>query len=216
MALKKSDTTRQQPHMQDNQDHRHDQRDYAGLIRQLLDTDANKRRWAARDLAQFPDAVKILLDSLSTESEHMVREAIFDSLQQLAKQDKGEYIVSGLITLLRSEDAELRNGAIEILQSMPEYVATRIIELLNDQDSDVRIFAIDILQQLAHPQTPQWLLSVLKDETHVNVIATAIDRLAEVGTPEMIDDLLAIKQRFANEPFLGFAVDTAIRRIEGK
>ena len=96
---------------------------------------------------------------------------------------------------------------------MPEGVALHIIELLNDRDSDVRIFAIDILQQLAHPQTPEWLLSVLKDETHINVIATAVDRLAEVGTSDMLPALKALKLRFPNEPYLDFAVQTAIRRI---
>ncbi len=185
-------------------------RDYAGLVKSLESGDPMKRRWAARDLAAWPEAVEKLLTALQDETEHPVREAIFDSLGLIG----GEAVVSGLIPILRLEDAALRNGAIEVLQSIPEAVALHIIELLNDQDSDVRIFAIDILQQLAHPRTPEWLLSVLKDETHVNVVATAVDRLAEVGTPDMVSDLEAIKQRFPDEPYLAFAVDTAVRRIE--
>ena len=185
-------------------------RDYAGLLTELDSRDPMKRRWAARDLAAWPEAVEALLAALPRENEHPVREAIFDSLSSIG----GEDVVAGLIPLLRSEDAALRNGAIEVLQSMPADVAPHIIELLNDRDSDVRIFAIDILQQLAHPRTPEWLLSVLKDESHVNVVATAVDRLAEVGTPDMLPDLQAIKQRFPDEPYLGFAVDMVIRRIE--
>ncbi len=184
-------------------------RDFSGLVDELKSSDPRERRWAARDLATCPEAVSPLLDALTSEDEHPVREAIFDSLGQIG----GEHVVTGLIGVLRSEDAALRNGAIEVLQAMPEAVALHIIELLNDQDSDVRIFAIDILQQLAHPRTPEWLLSVLKDETHVNVIATAVDRLAEVGTPDMVADLEAIKRQFPDEPYLVFAVDTAVRRI---
>ncbi len=191
-------------------EHRHSSRDYDGLVKELGSANPVERRWAARDLVDYSEAVGVLLAALADEPEHSVREAVFDSLQQIG----GEVVVSGMIPLLRLEDAELRNNAIEVLQSMPEGVALHIIELLNDQDSDVRIFAVDILQVLAHPQTPEWLLSVLKDETHINVIATAVDRLAEVGTLEMLPELEAIKQRFPEEAYLAFAVDTAIRRIK--
>ena len=73
-----------------------------------------------------------------------------------------------------------------------------------------------MLQVLAHPDTPKWLLSVLKDETHINVIATAVDRLAEVGGLDMIDDLLDLKLRYPDEPYLHFAIDTAVERIKGE
>ena len=190
---------------------RQNTRDYAGLLQQLESSDPSKRRWGARDLANYPQAVDPLLRQIAVETEHPVREAIFDSLQQIG----GAAVVSGLIPLLRNEDAGVRNGAIEVLQAMPEDVAPHIVELLNDSDSDVRIFAIDILQQLAHPQTPQWLLSVLKDETHINVIAAAVDRLAEVGTTDMLPELKALKLRFPDESYLLFAIQTAIDRIEG-
>lgn len=208
MGLRKNE--RRDSNKSESKKDRHPERDYAGLLTQLGSSDPMKRRWAARDLAAWTESVKPLLAALPQEEEHPVREAIFDSLSTIG----GEGVVTGLIPLLRSEDAALRNGAIEVLQSMPADVAPHIIELLNDQDSDVRIFAIDILQQLAHPQTPEWLLSVLKDETHVNVLATAVDRLAEVGTPDMVPDLEAIKQRLPDEAYLAFAVDTAIRRIK--
>ena len=190
---------------------RQNTRDYAGLLQQLESSDPSKRRWGARDLANYPQAVDPLLRQIAVETEHPVREAIFDSLQQIG----GAAVVSGLIPLLRNEDAGVRNGAIEVLQAMPEDVAPHIVGLLNDGDSDVRIFAIDILQQLAHPQTPLWLLSVLKDETHINVIAAAVDRLAEVGTTDMLPELKALKLRFPDESYLLFAIQTAIDRIEG-
>jgi len=209
MALKKKSSAHLSKNNREHQ--RTESRDSEGLIKQLQSDDIQQRRWAARDLTDYPGIENTLLEAIKTETEHVVRESIFASLQQIG----GESVVSGLIDILRSEDAELRNAAIEVLQTMPKGVALHIVELLNDRDSDVRIFAIDILQVLAHPQTPEWLLSVLKDETHINVIATAVDRLAEVGTIDMIKDLEAIKQRFPDEAYLAFAVDTAIRRIKG-
>ncbi len=206
MALKKKQTAEK-----NLQDKRQSGRNFDDLVNELSSDNATARRWAARDLVKHNDAAAILLAALNKEKEHAVQEAIFDSLELLG----GETVVSGLLPLLRSEEASLRNGVIGVLQSMPESVALHIIELLNDSDSDVRIFAIDILQVLAHPDTPLWLLSILKDEQHVNVVATAVDRLAEVGTPEMIDELQALKTRFPEEAYLHFAVDTAISRIKG-
>lgn len=205
MALKKKQIKSNQ------QKTRQTSRDFNGLVIELSSDNPTERRWAARDLAEYNDASEILLSALIKETEHMVQEAIFDSLEVIG----GEMVVSGLLPLLRSEEVSLRNGVIGVLQSMPESVALHIIELLNDTDSDVRIFAIDILQVLAHPDTPLWLLSILKDEAHVNVVATAVDRLAEVGTPEMVDELQALKLRFPEEAYLHFAIDTAISRIKG-
>lgn len=181
------------------------------LANELKSEDMAARRWAARDLALIDGSTSILLDALNTEKERVVFEAILDALQSIGTDE----VVMGLIPLLRSEHAAQRNAVIEVLQSLPDVVALHIIELLNDKDSDVRIFAIDILQVLAHPDTPKWLLSVLKDETHINVIATAVDRLAEVATPDMLDDIKALKERYPDEAYLHFAIDTAVSRISG-
>jgi len=208
MALKKNATNSTET---GTEHHRHQQRNLDGLLIELKEGDITTRRWAARDLATIDGSTAGLLAALNTESELLVFEAILDSLEKIG----GDEVVKGLIPLLRSEDAGKRNSVIETLQSMPDMVALHIIELLNDTDSDVRIFAIDILQVLAHPDIPQWLLSVLKDETHINVVATAVDRLAEVGTEDMLEDLLALKQRFPDEFYLHFAIDTAIERIKG-
>ena len=186
-------------------------RDYEGLLDQVNSEYVSERRWAVRDLAEFSQACDALFKTLEQEAELSVREALFDSLQQIG----GQAVVNGFLALLRSEDAGLRNGAIEILQSMPEGVAEHIQALLTDRKSDVRIFAIDILQVLADPKAPEWLLNVLKTEQHINVLAVAIDRSAEIGTPEMIPTLESLKHKFQNEEYLCFAIDMAITRIQG-
>lgn len=189
---------------------RRTERDLAGLKTNLNEGDEDQRRWAARDMAAFNEAVSPLIDQLHIEQSHVVRDAIYLSLQKIGNQD----VVRQLIPFLSEEDAELRNSTIEVLQLIPEQIEVHIISLLNHQDSDVRIFAIDILQVLAHEKTPQWLLSVLKDETHVNVVAAAIDRLAEVGTAEMITDIEKVKQKFTDQQYIQFACNTALRRIQ--
>jgi len=192
-----------------NNDQRRQSRNMAGLLEQLEHEDITSRRWAARDLSAHRHSAPYLCERLLHETEQSVREAIFDSLLKIGD----EAVVEGLLPLLHSEDAALRNGVIELMQDLPAQISPHIERLLQDPDSDVRIFAIDILKVLAHPKTPIWLQQVLRNEQHINVLATAVDRIAEVGTPEMIPDLLALKQRFSDQAYIGFAVDTAINRI---
>lgn len=185
-------------------------RDTAGLLAQLRSGDAEQRRWAARDLATHPTSAATLGEQLAREPDSSVREALFTSLCAQAS----EGAASALLPLLRSEDAALRNGAIEALAGMPAAVAPRISQLLADDDADVRIFTVNLLGELHHEQVPAWLLQVLQQDRQVNVVAAAIEVLAEVGAPEHLGALKAARQRFADDAFIGFAIDMAVQRIE--
>ena len=181
------------------------------LIKNLTSEEAGTRRRAARDLASYPEAAKVLCERLGEEPALSVRQTILTSVIEIANED----VAAGLVPYLRSEDAGLRNAAVEALQEMPDVAGPYVRVLLSDGDSDVRIFAVDVLQSLCHADAPRWLADLLAREPHVNVAATAVDRLAEVGTPEMIPVLQAVAARFVGEPFIQFAVATAISRIEG-
>ena len=124
-------------------------------------------------------------------------------------------MVQALIPLLRSEDALLRNKTTEVLQQLPEPLAPYIADLLTDKDADVRILTINILANLKHSDTPKWLQQIIERDTHVNVCATAVDLLAELGTLATIPALEDLVHRFPDEPFIDFAVATAIKRIQG-
>lgn len=184
-------------------------RDLAGLIAQLSHVDATVRRWAARDLAEHPQSSEALVAQLGKETEYSVRALILASLARVADT----CAVNGLATCLRSEDARLRNEAVEAMQSLPHAIAPLMSSLLSDADPDVRILAVNILESLRHPNVEQWLLDVIDRDTHVNVCATAVDLLGEVGTTKAHDALLRLKQRFLNEPYIQFATDLALKRI---
>jgi HEAT repeat protein len=197
-------------------------RDFTVLTQFINDNDVYERRHAARDLARFSQSVDVLCDRLVIESELIVKQAILDALIVLGDSKEVEQemkqavlIVNRLVPMLNSNDAALRNDVIEVIQKFPQEVAPIISLLLNDKDSDIRIFAIDVLQLLAHPDAPVWLQRVIKDEEHVNVIGAALDRLAEMATPEMIKDLKAVRQRFSHEPYICFSADLCINRLQG-
>jgi HEAT repeat protein len=185
-------------------------RDAEGLIAQLSDADPAVRRWAARDLAAHTEATSRLCAQLLDERDASVRAVLFSSVAQMG----GSNVVDGLLPLLRSEDPALRNGAIEVLSGLPNAVAPRIDALLLDADSDVRIFTVNLLGNLPHAQVPDWLGQVLNTDTEANVVGAAIEVLAEVGNRSLIEPLRAVRLRFADDPFISFAANLALERIE--
>ncbi len=181
-----------------------------GLIEQLQDPDVSTRRWAARDLAEHPLAASVLCEHLHHEIDPSVREVIFTTLERIG----GLTTVDGVLPLLRSEDANLRNSAIGLLSSLPDAVGPRIEALLTDHDADVRIFTVNLLGDLKHADVGRWLAQVLKNDAHINVVAAALEVLAEVGTHESLPILEKVRQRFADDAFIAFAADLAEQRIE--
>lgn len=191
------------------EDMRKQGRDCDHLQSQLQSASANERRWAARDLVDCPDAASALVAQLHAESNRSVREVIFTTLTMLANAAA----VDGLVACLRSEEAALRNEAIEAMKQLPEQVAPMMQQLLQDAEADVRIFAVNVLESLRHPSVEDWLIAVIAQDAHVNVCAAAVDLLTEIGTEHAVEPLRALKARFASEPYIQFAADIAIKRI---
>ena len=152
-----------------------------------------------------------LCDRLEVEASPSVRAVLFTALIQL--QSPG--VAARLVEFLRSDDVPLRNAAIEALQEMPDAVAPHFEHLLADDDSDVRIFTVNILATLRHARASEWLTDVIRDDPHVNVCAAAVDGLTEVGGPGALPDLEDLRGRFAGNAFMEFAIDAAVRRIQG-
>jgi HEAT repeat protein len=185
---------------------------YAPRAADLRSEDAALRRRAVRALSAMPEAVPLLCAHLANEPDRSVRSIVFAGLIGHASPQAAE----GLLPLLRSNDANLRNGAIEALQEMPDAVARHVERLLADADSDVRIFAVNIVGALRHADVPAWLRRVVTSDPHVNVCTAALDALSEVGEPDVIPALQTMKDRFPDVAFISFAVDATVRRILGR
>jgi HEAT repeat protein len=185
-------------------------RDLDGLLHALQADDPLSRRWAARDLEAYPEAAAALLTQLRSERENSVRQVILTALTGIGN----ETAIRGLIDCLYLEDVMLRNAAIEVLKELPDQVAPFMGQLLKDPNPDVRIFAVDVLESLRHPRVEEWLIVVISEDPHVNVCATAVDLLGEVGSDQAKAALASLKRRFAEEPYIQFAADLALKRIE--
>ena len=184
--------------------------DFPMLIKSLRDPDPELRRMAAKDLGNCPEAVHALAGAMEVENDRSVRENLMTALGKIANTEA----VSVLLTFLRSNNPHIRNEAIEVLKTLPSQVAPQMEKLLKDEDPDVRIFAVNVLESLRHPRVVEWLRRVVEDDSHVNVCATALDLLSEVGDESCIDSLLIAQSKFGDEPYLQFAVRTALDRIE--
>jgi hypothetical protein len=57
------------------------------------------------------------------------------------------------------------------------------------------------------------LCDILENETHPNVCASAVDALAEIGTRDALPALESCARRFADTPFLPFAISMVVARI---
>lgn len=191
------------------QDARENERDFDGLVTELDSDDSTVRRWAVRDLMQMPQSSSVLVARLNREENTSVRAAILNALAHLGDS----VAIAGLVQCLRSENAALRNEAIEVLKDIPDKVVPIIDNLLNDTDSDVRIFAVNILESLRHENVEKWLINVIEKDPHLNVCAAAVDLLAEVGTEFAVTSLKHLKVRFEDEPYICFSVDLALKRI---
>ena len=190
-------------------DERKQTRDCDSLMAELESPSPSARRWAARDLTDCPKASTALVQRLQREADVSVREVILTTLTSL-----GDAVaIAGLVDCLRSESASLRNEAIETMKQLPDEVAPIMRGLLADTDPDVRIFAVNILESLRHPEVESWLIEVIDNDPQLNVCATAVDLLGEVGSTAAQEPLLRLKARYTDEPYIQFATDLALQRI---
>ena len=95
---------------------------------------------------------------------------------------------------------------------MPELLP----RLLADRDVDMRILSCELARGLPDTEATTLLCTLLSGESEVNVCGAAIDVLTEVGGPAAIPALAACAQNFPENPFLAFAVKTAIDRIHSQ
>ena len=167
-------------------------------------------RWrAARGIAPEPEFVAPLAKALEGETVPRVREAIITKLMRIGDQAS----VQALLPYLGAQDAGIRIAALDALQTMPDATSPFMTSLLSDADSDVRILATELVRNMPVDQATSLLAALLDRETHPNVCGAAVEVLTELGTPDALPALQACAVRFADTPFLPFAISHAIARI---
>jgi HEAT repeat protein len=166
-------------------------------------------RWAAaRALAQDVSTVPLLARALGREQAPEVREAIFTSLVLIHSADAA----TALASVIRSDDAQLRTGALDALGAMMDVAQPLLPALLGDPDPDVRLLACELVRSLDAGEGTKLLCAMLEAEQQLNVCGAAVDVLSEIGVSTAVDVLQRCATRFAGDPYLGFAIADAIER----
>lgn len=178
----------------------------------LRSASADERFAAARDMAGQAAAVPALAAALASESDPRVREAILTGLARVGDSRAAEVI----IPLIGSGDASVRTAALDALRLMPQAVTEHLGGLLKDPDPDIRLLACELARNLPGPVATRLMGELLREEDQENVCASALDVLAEVGGPEALPVLALCQARFAETPFLAFALRVTTDRINAK
>ncbi len=184
--------------------------DRADALRALGSGPASARWSAARALADFVDTAPELGRALAAETDQRVRAAIFTSLIHFGDAAS----VQAVVPYLGAPDANLRSGALDALRAMPAAMGAYLAGLLRDPDPNVRLLACELTLEVPSPATAMLLAEVLEHDPSVNVCAAALDALGEIGGPDVLPAMACCAERFADQPFIRFSVDTVRTRIE--
>ncbi|KIZ32782.1 MULTISPECIES: HEAT repeat domain-containing protein [Rhodopseudomonas] len=167
-------------------------------------------RWAAaRAAAGLPTGLEILRQALAQETVPRVREAIFTSLGRIRTPASAAVVAP----CLRSDDPDIRTGALDALRTMPDATAPLLAGLLDDADADVRVLACELVRNQPAEAANDLLAALLSRENETNVCGAAVEVLAEIGTPAALPALAQCAARFPDDPFLSFAIAMARDRI---
>ncbi len=186
--------------------------DASSVLGNLVSERTDDRWTAARAAADVPDATLALAAALRNENDARVREAMFTSLARIGTRESADI----LIAFLRSDNANLRAGALDALRIMIGAMRELLPRLLADRDVDIRILSCDLARALPGPEATTLLCTLLAGEQDGNVCAAAVDVLAEVGSPTALPCLAECAQRFRDSAFLAFAIKTATDRIQSQ
>jgi HEAT repeat protein len=181
----------------------------AGPAASLTDASAEMRWTAGRLAADNPGSVPALTEALARESDDRVREAIFTALARIATPQS----VLAVLPYVRSNDANLRTGALDALRAMPSLTERHLAQLISDPDSDVRLLACDLARVTTGVHASRLLCELVETDPEANVCAAAVEVLAEIGNADAIQPLARCAARFPNDPFLKFAIEAATSRL---
>ena len=172
-----------------------------------------KKSYAIDELVKFEGGAEFLIDRLIAKD--VSKDILSHIGATLAKMNPQDAPIEQIMELLKLDNAYVRNLAISILQSYGEEIRYYIVKFLIGDDPDLRIFAINVLGDVNFAQSREMLVELLQNEENLNVAMTAVDYMGEIGEVEDIELLEQVANRFENEPYAKFAVESAIKSIKG-
>ena len=184
--------------------------DLEEISARLRSPDEEERRFAVKALSgrPFPDTMALLFGAMGDESWRVRKEAVAVLAQA---KPLGPEAIEEVIRLLRSSDnAGLRNSAVESLERLGADAVEPLCAHLDDPDHDVRKFAIDILGSIGCKSSLPLVVRAL-DDPDPNVRVAAAENLGKIGDPAALPHLLKVLD--GGDMWLKFTVLDALALI---
>ncbi|WP_297671496.1 HEAT repeat domain-containing protein [uncultured Desulfovibrio sp.] len=168
-------------------------------------SDIRDAAFSAGDLG-LQDAVPLLCEHVKSPNVG-VQEAAEYALRKI----RGPQVVDALLPLLSSDDAPVRNVAMDILREIGTDSIESMQPYMQHEDADLRIFVTDILGYCRTPQACQMLCRALLKDPEINVRYQAAVSLGTQAFPEAVS---ALCQAMYDEEWVQFAVVEALAKIK--
>lgn len=165
---------------------------------------ARSAAFAAADLG-LEEAIPMLCERVKSENIG-VQEAAEHALRKI----RGPSAIAGLLPLLGSDEAPVRNVAMDILREIGVDGIDIMQPAIRGEDADLRIFISDILGYCKSHQSALLLSEALLKDPEVNVRYQAAVSLGNLGFPESVG---ALRQAMRDEEWVQFAVVDALAKI---
>lgn len=157
---------------------------------------------------RLADAIPLLVAHIQN-SDIGVQEAADRALRKIG----GVGVATAVIPLLRSEDAPVRNIAMDLLREVGATDIDALVQLLHDPDPDMRIFASDILGSTQSVLAVAPLRAALLRDPEVNVRYQAAVSLGSLAFPEAASSL---NKALEDEEWVQFSVIEALIKIRAE
>jgi HEAT repeat protein len=160
------------------------------LIAKLNVADETERAYAAEDIGylNLANGVAPLLGRIQVEPSLLVRDAILQALVRIESDEA----IQGAVSLLMSDDPQIRNLAVYLLRRRLDQAIPFLQEVMKDGDSDMRKFVLDVLQGLPANGAESIYEAALADRD-INVVITAVENVGGVRAKALrqtVEDLL--------------------------
>ena len=179
----------------------------------LASDNSDHKDYAIEEMAKFEGGGSLLVNYIN--SEDADRRLSTKIASVISSMDPADAPIEEIMDLLKLDNAYIRNLGISILRDFGTAIKYYIVKFLIGDDRDLRIFAINVLGDVDFAESRDMLVELLETEKDINVAMTAVDYMGEIGEEEDVPLLESLKDRFEGDFYVQFAVDSAIKLIEG-
>ena len=175
--------------------------------------ESDKVDYVVEEIMKFDKGAKFLVSCINDDS--VEKNTLTKIASALSSMNSDDAPIEDIMELLKLENAYVRSLGISIHRDYGDSIKYYIVKFLIGNDRDLRIFAINVLGDVDFSESRDMLRELLETEEDINVAMTAVDYMGEIGEVEDVVLLESLKERFKSDVYAQFAVDTAIKSIEG-